>query len=677
MIFSKDLYFQGIKKIKTSGIGYAAIIIVLNLLYAFSERGHYYSGNPVFEPKSEPITGGALAPFTPLMLFFASRMVTSMFSFLNERKGSDFFHSIPYKRICVYLSLIASVCTWIVGIVFLTILLNGISFGTGSYYTVSIPNAFLTFLGHSVSALVIAGITAVARMVSGTSASCFLYTISFLAAPRLLLLLFEAFLESFNPSIILEKTWLKFFTMDVSFYFVLGEMYNDELGRFGDIWLHILLIVEVVLLFAVAAYLYVRRNSELAEQNSPSKVIQILFRTAATAPILCYAFANIVFKEEFLFCFILIVVSALAYFIFELILSKSILNSIKALPWFALPLLLSAVIAASSYGIAEGFKATNPEFDEIESFELVMIDDYSWPRDEYYNIPIKEEWAKKIVFDGLKKACNSDEGIYYTDTNVKFNLKDGSTKYRKVRINYNYSKEKRLLVDLLEILSSDTILNKIPAASEFVEIDVEFNLPNSSKKQFLKISKEEYIKEIAETFAEEYNPLMPTEKKEITNGKHMYYGNTWESGNIADVNITFKNKTRRFSLYSMKTPKTILKVIECFYEENNKEYISEFKDSFNPNKSNSKVYPAYKVLFPEGTFNKTHFNIVCSFDTKEAQSAFYNSLDEKALSDFSDLSKVYVIWDNDLYYFISLTDNQVDTLKYRNGEPSDYSENAE
>ena len=47
------------------------------------------------------------------------------------------------------------------------------------------------------------------------------------------------------------------------------------------------------------------------------------------------------------------------------------------------------------------------------------------------------------------------------------------------------------------------------------------------------------------------------------------------------------------------------------------------------------------------------------------------------VTDFSDLSKVYVIWDNDLYYFISLTDNQVETLKYRYGEPSDYSENAE
>ncbi len=452
MNFSKDLYFQGIKKIRTSGIGFATIIIVLNLLYSFSERGHYYSGNPDFEPKPEPLVGGAIAPFTFLILLFSSILVTSMFSFLNERKGSDFFHSIPYKRTCVYLSLVASVCTWIVGIVFLTLFLNSIVFGTGSYHTVPISQAVLAFCGYSFSAFVVAGITAIARMLSGTSASCFLYTISFLAVPRLLFALFESFLGSFNPSIAIEKTWLKIFAIDKSFYFALGEMYSDELMSFDNIFLLIFLLVEAVLLFAAAAYFYVKRKSEAAEQNTFSQKTQMLFRTAATAPILCSAISAFL-NDEGLWGFILIIISALVYFIFELILSKNILKAFKALPFFALPILLSAGIVASAYGIAEGYKKANPELDEIESFELVKLDDYSWPRDEYYNIPIKEEWAKKIVFDGLKKACNSDEGIYYTDTNVKFNLKDGSTKYRKVRIDYNYSMESRLLVDLLEILS--------------------------------------------------------------------------------------------------------------------------------------------------------------------------------------------------------------------------------
>ncbi len=265
MFFSKGLYFQGIKKIRTSGAGFAAIIIGLNLLYAFVERGPFtYNGN--VSPVSEIITGGALAPYTPLMLLFSYAMVTSMFSFLNKRNGSDFLHSVPHKRICVYISLISAVCTWIVGIVFLTMLLNAIIFSTSPYYTVPFLHAFLTFLGYSVSALVVASVTAVCRMLSGTEFSCFLYSVSLLATPRLLILILKNYSLKSNPSVI-EKTWFKVFHIENSFYFPFLEIMNNEVGSFGNVGLVLFLLAEAVLFFTVAAFLYVRRKSQIAGES--------------------------------------------------------------------------------------------------------------------------------------------------------------------------------------------------------------------------------------------------------------------------------------------------------------------------------------------------------------------------------------------------------------------------
>ncbi len=443
MFFSKGIYYQGIKKIRTCGIGFAAIVIGMNLLYAFSEGELFASESPL---ASKAITGGAIAPFTVLMLVFSYGMVMSMFSFLNKRGGSDFLHSVPHKRICVYISLTSALFTWIVGTVFLTVLMNSIIFHVSVYYTISISQAFLTFLGYSASALVVAGVTAVCRMVSGTLFSCFIYTVCLFPLPRLLAFVLKGFILELNPSITIEKTFLKVFMADYSLYFPFKEIMNREAGSFGDVGLLLFLLSEAFLLFIVAAFLYVRRKSETAGDTTPSKGMLFLFKAVSLTIILCFAISSLILTHNAFLFFILAIVSILAYFLLDLAHSKSISKAVKALPLFLIPLLASVLIMASLYGIAEVFRSTNPKIHEIEYVEILETNSAIFPK-EYCNIKSKSELVKEIAVDALNETNNKT--IRKNILNVKFTMKDGEEKYRTIYL-HNTNALQRIIGELVK-----------------------------------------------------------------------------------------------------------------------------------------------------------------------------------------------------------------------------------
>ena len=93
-IFSSKLYLQGLRKVRTLGIAMAIVMIALN---AWIPLMHINDG--ILSVKT--VEAGEFAPFGLLFLVFVPLLVYNMFSYLNERKASDFFHALPQKRICV------------------------------------------------------------------------------------------------------------------------------------------------------------------------------------------------------------------------------------------------------------------------------------------------------------------------------------------------------------------------------------------------------------------------------------------------------------------------------------------------------------------------------------------------------------------------------------------------
>lgn len=56
-----------------------------------------------------------MSQFTFILVVLAAIIMTfNLFKFLNKRSGSDFYHSLPVTRPCLFFSLCASVLTVVV-----------------------------------------------------------------------------------------------------------------------------------------------------------------------------------------------------------------------------------------------------------------------------------------------------------------------------------------------------------------------------------------------------------------------------------------------------------------------------------------------------------------------------------------------------------------------------------
>ena len=106
-IFSLKLYLQGLKKIRAVGIAAAICIIIPNALLPIIRMNTIYTFS--YAQDEYDVTYGGFAPYALIMLIFAPIMVHSMFSYLNQRNKSDFYHSLPHKRSCVFTNIIAKI----------------------------------------------------------------------------------------------------------------------------------------------------------------------------------------------------------------------------------------------------------------------------------------------------------------------------------------------------------------------------------------------------------------------------------------------------------------------------------------------------------------------------------------------------------------------------------------
>ena len=57
-------------------------------------------------------------PYIMLVMYaFVPLMVMMLFGFMNKRRASDFYHSLSYSRLCIYISFLSAVIIWCIIII--------------------------------------------------------------------------------------------------------------------------------------------------------------------------------------------------------------------------------------------------------------------------------------------------------------------------------------------------------------------------------------------------------------------------------------------------------------------------------------------------------------------------------------------------------------------------------
>lgn len=500
--FSTKLYFQGLKKIRISGTAFALIIILLNAflpIIGIIDSANYSSPYHV----ASIVDYNLVVPFCMLVIVLVPILAHDMFSFLNERNQSDFYHSIPQKRTCVYVSFTAAVLTWAFGTIIASTLVNTILWSLASSYSFSLSTIILGMLPFLVLSVQMAGVMILAMTVTGTKISNFLVAILFFLFFRAMSTFCVTALDEVSNVININYGAYKYFGLEffLPFSLLLG-IFDGEAGVFVDAKLQIYSLFVGILFLVIGGFAYKKRRSESASKSAPSKLLQHVYRFAVTLPfVFMVAFFMMIDGIEG-YQIILALVAVLVYVLYELITTKKLKSVVKTLPLMIIPVLVTVLMVSGIYITRNAIyndRFTTEEFDSfcftspyLSSYESYMVEE----------VFVKSDRAGEILSDALNYSL--DGGYNYQSTTyerVLIKLKSGRIMARNLHIPDS------------EYVELDNILYNSP---DYCEAYLQIPHPDEISNAYCRHDMSDaQVKRLYRVFYDEYNSLSNKDKLRV------------------------------------------------------------------------------------------------------------------------------------------------------------------
>ena len=413
----------------------------------------------------QPIAA-SIAPALIVFMYIGSAVFTYLaFKHQNSRSASDFYGSMPHSALNSYLSRIAAVLTWQIGIIILSMCASVIAM-MGSHITFDasfIPKLTLSFIASS---LLIIGGVAIAMSITGHIASNVIASFVILAVPRFMLFVFDR--------LILGATW-EVFTDISKMGIFLNPVYNIPSAVILDLtgmWQYYgtsetLINIGAIIYTSVLGIIYLgaglwlmrRRKSELAGKGTPNKALAHILSVAVSLPFLAYAFYALSSHGVFVFssqpkiqkCVIFLLVGLLAFVISEFIMRRSVKSALKSLPVFLLTFAAALGLIYAQKEIGIKISSRVPDADQIEyitidenysaiykykplySYKKLMTKDVEFDDPELI-VMLQQTLARNVDEAGRRRG---DGSLYFTKEGqiyVEFKLKNGKSIYRNMAL---------------------------------------------------------------------------------------------------------------------------------------------------------------------------------------------------------------------------------------------------
>lgn len=509
--FSLKLYIEGLRKIRVAGVASAVTVVALNAILPIiglleSRRAYLDTRTPSVVPSV------GFAPFGLLMMAFALVLTYSMFSYLNERSKSDFWHAVPEKRICVYFSFTAAIYTWIAGTLLVSGLVNLLLWNLAEYYVAGFGSFLGSFGLYFLAAVMLVGFMSLAMTLTGTTVSnVLIFALLFLfvrAVGGIFTMCLGEVIPMFDPFYSVLRVF------DIEFFLpfsLIADLYSVGRGTtFTDLPLILYSVACALLLLGLGAIGYVRRKSEAATHSAPSRRLQHIYRCAITLPFCLLLVYFMIENMDFDLLVIMLVVILLVWVIFELMTTKKIKNVLKSLPVLAVPLVLSLLFTGAVYTTRNVIWNDTPDADEILGVSLESRNTYTYETVVTNGIVVEDKALNQLVADALEStveaAKNSDRGYQYVRKGraIVIRLKSGRTMGRYVSLD---DKEYQRLTE--GFYESDAYLDAYMSMPLSRQIDtVHFSHFSLSERE---------SRVLWNLFLEEYNGLSDEEKLALKN----------------------------------------------------------------------------------------------------------------------------------------------------------------
>lgn len=431
-LFDKGLYRLGLRRTKVAGMFSGVVCIVGSALVPLINMisgSRYTHNNFDVHFYSYAVLLWALIALAPIIMYTA-------FSFLTNRRDSDFYHSLPHKRITLYLSLFAAAMTWIWGILLATVAICGaLWLVAGTSLSVSLTWATLgqTLLCFSVATLCTAAFIPASLAATGTTISAIALYGCVMLVPKLAIFVFSTCLTEFAPFIYVSE--------QVQQYFAFGLFHTLAMlcGDYSPLPL-IYTIVLALAHIALGLIIFCRRHSESAGTPAPGKWLQTLYRSLIAVPTMLLLVYAAFMDSDISLLMVLVVVTVVIYYLYELITTKKIRSMLAAtatlwiLPAFCLVFGGSIWLSGTVSWACTPTEVEN--IDHIRIAQSVQLIDDGSDILEYYKLaelPIYDEDIITVTTELLKyEHKEAYRGSNYNYALVELTTTSGRTVLRKL-----------------------------------------------------------------------------------------------------------------------------------------------------------------------------------------------------------------------------------------------------
>lgn len=501
-IFSGGIYRESLRRLKVFTIIFAAIVLLFEIAPPVIEG---LSFDPAADSKITACFSEICltVPFISVVCAFAAVMLT--FTPFNKRSYSDFAHSLPYTRTCLFFSKTAAIYTCIIGLMVLAALSGIAAYSAfGKVYALDFSGFGLYFLRYISVSTFIVSCFSIATAITGTVLSNITAALLIMFFPR-----FVAFLMTEAVTNVLP------FMCGDSYLPLLSPRYNTFIGLFSpEVFFSgtenpiqaaapiIYTLIISAIYTAIALILFKKRKSETAEMPAPGRGVQCAIRTLVALVLSLPATIILAIDTDDMdLAIILYILALIAYFAYELITVKSFKSLARAIPALGIVVLINLLFAGVFFGVKTAAAGFIPTANETDSVCLV---DYSGAEidDDYYSsaskVRIKDLKVKATVTNALRENVDAwKDGTYNKYYSEKypnylcFGIRSGVfTRYRLV---YLTSEEYQ------------TVIGGISANEEFKKMYMELpaEIPGTLKVNYLYPIPESGEREVLDTLQKE------------------------------------------------------------------------------------------------------------------------------------------------------------------------------
>ena len=431
-IFSIKLFINNFLQLKVMGILGTVLITLFSVLsivsqgirmIEYTKEGISVNGSMSGGVSTTYLGAGDLWPLVLTFVFVTPVLMLMAFSYNNKRNSSDFYNSLPYTRLNMYLTKLSAVFAWqiivyvcaVVGIVFSIAVYK-------KYFVYSVSTITWIIIGTFICNLLCGAVIALACSLTGSLMSNICLTGIILFIPAILRVMITGGISALFdyvsniqvvPVIGVERNMISALIVGGSMN---GIQYNEILLNKG----YMVYSLVLAIVYAAIGYLcFVRRKSEVAGKAALGNKIHVIIRTIIGFICMAVGFLLLLIERDIISMIIFVSLAVAAMIIYELIAGDRSRLGFKTG--------ISSVIALAAAGIFTGLlwsgsvvmKAYKPETSKIKYAVVessTYYSNYSGSFADYYNTKTAQYRIKDSdIIDVLVNGYNHFKDKTYVE----------------------------------------------------------------------------------------------------------------------------------------------------------------------------------------------------------------------------------------------------------------------